>query len=119
MRASLATALQDLVFVVRQVPDDRFQREGDDLIVHVRIRLPDALSEGKVDIPHLDGRILRVPLKEVRWRNHFDVTAVLICCTCSDEQACVPCLLWLLTANGCLNSSVSACVWFRWSRLVM
>lgn len=58
--------LQDVVFVVRQIPDDRFQREGDDLIAHVRIRLPDALSEGKIDIPHLDGRILRVPLKEVR-----------------------------------------------------
>ncbi|CAL8465417.1 g4953 [Coccomyxa elongata] len=56
---------QDLVFVVRQIPDERFKREGDDLVTQVRIRLPDALSEGKIDIPHLDGRILRVPLKEV------------------------------------------------------
>ncbi len=59
--------VQDLVFVVRQVPDDRFKREGDDLITQVRIRLPDALSEGKIDIPHIDDRILRVPLKEVCW----------------------------------------------------
>ena len=51
--------------MVRQIPDERFQREGDDLIVHARIRLEDALSEGKVDVPHLDGRVLRVPLKEV------------------------------------------------------
>ncbi len=58
--------VQDLVFVVRQIPDERFKREGDDLVTQVRIRLPDALSEGKIDIPHLDGRILRVPLKEVR-----------------------------------------------------
>lgn len=54
------------MFVVRQIPDERFKREGDDLVTQVRIRLPDALSEGKIDIPHLDGRILRVPLKEVR-----------------------------------------------------
>ena len=51
--------------MVRQIPDDHYQREGDDIITHVRIRLEDALSEGKVDVPHLDGRILRVPLKEV------------------------------------------------------
>jgi hypothetical protein len=57
---------QDLVFVVREVPDERFTREGDDLLVRVSIRLPDALSEGKLDIPHLDGRVLRVPVKEVR-----------------------------------------------------
>lgn len=56
--------LQDLVFVVREIPDERFKREGDDLVTKVSIRLPDALSEGKIDIPHLDGRILRVPLKE-------------------------------------------------------
>ncbi len=51
--------------MVREVPDNSFQRDGDDLVVRVRIRLEDALSEGKVDVPHLDGRILRVPLKEV------------------------------------------------------
>ncbi|CAK0786642.1 hypothetical protein CVIRNUC_009856 [Coccomyxa viridis] len=56
---------QDVVFIVRQVPDNRYQREGDDLITRVRIKLPDALSETKVDVPHIDGRILRVPLKEV------------------------------------------------------
>lgn len=55
--------------MVRQIPDDRFQREGDDLVVHARIRLEDALGEGKVDVPHLDGRVLRVPLKEVRPEN--------------------------------------------------
>ena len=49
---------------MRQVSDNRYQREGDDLITRVRIKLPDALSETKVDVPHIDGRILRVPLKE-------------------------------------------------------
>ena len=52
--------------MVREIPDKAFQRDGDDLVVHVRIRLEDALSEGKIDVPHLDGRILRVPLKEAR-----------------------------------------------------
>ena len=52
------------MFVVRQIPDNRYQREGDDLITRMRIKLPDALSESKVDVPHIDGRILRVPLKE-------------------------------------------------------
>ena len=53
------------MFIVRQIPDNQFQRDGDDLIEHVRIKLTDALSETKIDVPHLDGRILRVPLKEV------------------------------------------------------
>jgi DnaJ-class molecular chaperone len=60
----LRAVVQDLVFVVKQIPDNRFQRDGDDLIIHVRIKLTDALSETKIDVPHLDGRILRVPLKE-------------------------------------------------------
>ena len=70
-------AAQDLVFVVRQIPDDHFQREGDDLIAHVRVRLEDALSEGKVDVPHLDGRILRVPLKEARM---YPARHLVSCC---------------------------------------
>ena len=53
---------------MRQIPDNRFQRDGDDLIEHVRIKLTDALSETKIDVPHLDGRILRVPLKEASSR---------------------------------------------------
>ena len=61
---SIASSSQDVVFIVRQVPDNRYQREGDDLITRVRIKLPDALSESKIDVPHIDGRILRVPLKE-------------------------------------------------------
>ncbi|KAK9826370.1 hypothetical protein WJX81_003911 [Elliptochloris bilobata] len=56
---------QDLVFVVREAPDERFRREGDDLLLRVRVPLATAMSEGKVDVPALDGRTLRVPLKEV------------------------------------------------------
>ncbi len=52
------------MFIVKQIPDNQYERDGDDLIVRVRIKLTDALSETKIDVPHLDGRILRVPLKE-------------------------------------------------------
>ena len=57
---------QDLVFVIREAPDERFRREGDDLLLRVRVPLATALSEGKIDVPALDGRTLRVPLKEAR-----------------------------------------------------
>eukprot|EP00884_Botryococcus_braunii_P006074 jgi/Botrbrau1/15468/Bobra.43_2s0090.1 len=56
---------QDLVFIVEQVPDSTYERQGDDLLVRARIPLATALTDSKVDIPAIDGRILRVPLKEV------------------------------------------------------
>lgn len=57
---------QDLVFVVHQIPHSRFTRQGDDLIMNVRIPLAKALTAGNtIDVTALDGRILRVPLKEV------------------------------------------------------
>ena len=65
--ANLCRAAQDIVFVVQQIPDPIFDREGNDLIVHVSVYLSVALTEGKIDVPHLDGRTLRVPLKEVSW----------------------------------------------------
>jgi DnaJ family protein B protein 4 len=59
-------APQDLVFVVRQVPHSVFMRDGNDLIVRMRISLAQALTSGNtVDVKSLDNRILRVPLKEV------------------------------------------------------
>lgn len=57
---------QDLVFVVKQMPHSRFQREGDDLITTVSLPLAKALIAGTtVDVPSLDNRVLRVPLREV------------------------------------------------------
>lgn len=57
---------QDLVFVVRQLPHIRFTREGDDLVVRQSIPLAKALTAGSsVDVPSLDNRVLRVPLREV------------------------------------------------------
>ena len=53
------------MFVVQQAPHLHFIRQGDDLTVTVGIGLAQALGGGTVDVPTLDGRILRVPLKEV------------------------------------------------------
>ncbi len=49
-----------------QVPHPHFKRQGDDLVVTVGIRLDKALAGGTIDVPTLDNRILRIPLKEVR-----------------------------------------------------
>lgn len=62
---------QDLVFVVRQVAHERFVRDGDDLRVTVALPLHRCLAAGgTVDVPTLDGRILRVPLREVVTPNY-------------------------------------------------
>ena len=77
--------------MVRQILDDRFQREGDDLVVHARIRLEDALSEGKVDVPHLDGRVLRVPLKEVGVLKRYRQLSVCLLCSSGAHRRCIGC----------------------------
>ena len=51
--------------MVQQEDHPHFERQGDDLVVGVQISLAQALTDSKVDVPALDGRILRVPLKEV------------------------------------------------------
>lgn len=48
-----------------QIPHPHFKRQGDDLVVTVGIRLDKALAGGTIDVPTLDNRILRIPLKEV------------------------------------------------------
>ena len=63
--------------MVREAPDERFRREGDDLLLRVRVPLATALSEGKIDVPALDGRTLRVPLKEARTPDAAAPTSAL------------------------------------------
>ncbi|CDO71842.1 hypothetical protein BN946_scf184939.g66 [Trametes cinnabarina] len=55
---------QDLVFVVEEKPHERFTREGNDLVTHVKIPLVDALtgSGSKQIVEHLDGRKIQVPV---------------------------------------------------------
>ena len=47
------------------MPHPHFKRHGDDLVVTVGIQLDKALSGGTIDVPTLDNRVLRIPLKEV------------------------------------------------------
>lgn len=54
---------QDLVFVVRQKPHDKFRRDGDQLTYRAKIALKSALlGEGALPIKTLDGREISVPL---------------------------------------------------------
>jgi DnaJ-class molecular chaperone len=45
--------LQDLVFVVEQIPDNTYERQGDDLVVRARIPLAMALTDSKVRVSFL------------------------------------------------------------------
>ncbi|KAH9856621.1 hypothetical protein C2E23DRAFT_808311 [Lenzites betulinus] len=55
---------QDLVFVVEEKPHERFVRDGNNLVAHVKIPLVDALtgSGSKQVVEHLDGRKIQVPV---------------------------------------------------------
>ena len=88
------------MFIVRQIADNRYQREGDDLIMRVRIKLPDALSESKIDVPHIDGRILRVPLKEASSWPSCPLRVVLVYYSDTSVQGGRPsCLLHGLSTS--------------------
>lgn len=55
---------QDLVFVVEEKPHDRFKRDGNDLICHLKLPLVDALAGdgGKKTVELLDGRKAQVSI---------------------------------------------------------
>ncbi|KAE9003913.1 hypothetical protein PF011_g12692 [Phytophthora fragariae] len=54
---------QDIVFVIRQKPHNKFQRDGDNLLYHAKLSLRDALlGSGTLTIKTLDGREVPVPL---------------------------------------------------------
>lgn len=53
----------DVVFVVEELPHDRFERRGNDLLTHVKIDLITALIGGAVNIEQLDGDVYHVPLE--------------------------------------------------------
>ena len=58
----------DVIFVLKQKEHDRFEREGDDLLITVTITLAEALCGfSKVLITHLDGRglVISQPSGEV------------------------------------------------------
>nr|GMD28866.1 DnaJ homolog subfamily B member 1-like [Ipomoea batatas] len=55
----------DLIFVVDEKPHPVFKRHGNDLVVHHRISLLDALTGKTIKLTTLDGRDLSVPIRNV------------------------------------------------------
>jgi DnaJ homolog subfamily B member 4 len=55
----------DLVFVIDEKPHELYTREGNDLLVHRKIGLVDALAGTTVNLKTLDGRDLVIKLADV------------------------------------------------------
>ncbi|CAL1357292.1 unnamed protein product [Linum trigynum] len=60
----------DLIFVVDEKPHALFKRDGNDLVVHQKITLLEALTGKTVVLTTLDGRFLTVPVNEVIKPGH-------------------------------------------------
>eukprot|EP01028_Stygiella_incarcerata_P006370 TRINITY_DN259_c3_g1_i1.p1 TRINITY_DN259_c3_g1~~TRINITY_DN259_c3_g1_i1.p1 ORF type:complete len:315 (-),score=115.88 TRINITY_DN259_c3_g1_i1:650-1594(-) len=63
----------DVVFVVQEKPNERFVREGNDLVHTVRIPLWKALVGFDVSVVTLDGRTLTIPIRDVVDPHHVKV----------------------------------------------
>ncbi|CAN0013698.1 unnamed protein product, partial [Sphacelaria rigidula] len=55
----------DIVLVITERPHEYFSREGNDLVYMSMMSLADALTDCIVEVPTLDGRVLRLPCPEV------------------------------------------------------
>ncbi|KAF9164974.1 Type I HSP40 co-chaperone [Actinomortierella ambigua] len=67
----------DVVIVLEQREHDRFKRSGDDLYYNAKIDLVTALAGGKIQIPHLDDRILIVEILPGEVIKPGDLKAVM------------------------------------------
>jgi len=56
---------EDISFIIKEKAHPHFKREGDNLIFEATIPLIDALTGCKIDVPHLNGKIMRVNVKDV------------------------------------------------------
>jgi DnaJ family protein B protein 4 len=55
----------DVVFVLEEIPHPYFVRQGNNLLYTANVTLPQALSGCQLNIPHLDGHKLTIPIREV------------------------------------------------------
>ncbi|KAL0917946.1 hypothetical protein M5K25_013055 [Dendrobium thyrsiflorum] len=55
----------DLVFIIDEKPHEVYQRDGNDLIVHHKVSLLEALTGATVNITSLDGRDLTIPVTDI------------------------------------------------------
>lgn len=60
----------DLIFMVEEKPHAIFKRNGNDLVVHQRILLVEALTGKTLELMTLDGRVLTVPITEIVRPGH-------------------------------------------------
>ncbi|KAK1381332.1 DnaJ-like protein subfamily A member 1 [Heracleum sosnowskyi] len=63
----------DLIFIVDEKPHAVFKRDGNDLVIHKRISLLDALTGKTIKLATLDGRDLRIPIKDIVKPGHEEV----------------------------------------------
>ncbi len=56
----------DVVFIIDEKPHPHFKRDGNDLVYTHRLPLVEALSGTELQIPHLDGKTISLPVNEVR-----------------------------------------------------
>lgn len=54
----------DMVFIIDEKPHARFKRDGDDLVLHRRVALADALCGLEFQVQTLDGRTLRISTRD-------------------------------------------------------
>lgn len=59
----------DVIFVIAEKPHETFRREGNDLHYTHRLPLLDALCGTTINLRHLDGRPLSIPLHDVAGPN--------------------------------------------------
>jgi DnaJ-class molecular chaperone len=57
----------DLIFIVRQIPDPTFTRQGDDLHTTMTIELEDSLLGFSKKIAHLDGHLVTISKTDVTY----------------------------------------------------
>jgi len=55
----------DIIFIMEEKPHTYFVRDGDNLSYTANITLAQALTGVNVDLPTLDGRRLKIPVREV------------------------------------------------------
>lgn len=55
----------NIIFVIGEKPHSNFKREGNDLRHSAEITLKTAICGGEVEIPHIDGLVMRYPLHGV------------------------------------------------------
>jgi DnaJ family protein B protein 4 len=63
----------DLIFELEEKPHQYYKREGNDLIYHLTINLLQALTGVKLTLPSLDGRDIRVTIRDIINPNYTHV----------------------------------------------